>query len=231
MAAMAAESPPSTRLGTKDELRLRFGVSSATVSEALRLVQSQGLVRMQTGPGGGVFTAEPTGKLLLSNLLLGFRGGIMAIRDVLDAREALEAAVGQHAAAHRSPRDLRDLRKLIAAMEHHLDDPERYLRLNWQLHRRIAESAGNEVLTGIYSSLVRFLEEELTQAMADGSFEAHRRENLMLHAELVEAIADKDAEKASSLAAHHAPATICEAVANVRSSNGTRQRGARHAAR
>ncbi len=225
LAALAEESPAATRLGTKTELRERFGVSSATLSESLRLLQSQGLVTLRTGPGGGVFSAEPSGRLLLSNLLVGFRGGIIAVRNVLESREALEPSVGAYAALRRTTADVRRLRKLLAAMRRHLDEPESYLRLNWQLHRAIAEATENDVLSGLYCSLVRFLEEELTQALAAASFVDHRKENLDLHAHLVDAIERRDEEAARRLAAHHAPASMLEQVdGSARRSAGRRSR-------
>jgi DNA-binding FadR family transcriptional regulator len=212
LAALAEQSPAATRLGTKEELRARFGVSSATMSESLRLLQSRGLVTLRTGPGGGVFAAEPSGRLLLSNLLVGFRGGIIAVRNVLESREALEPSIGQLAALRRTTADLRKLRKLLSSMRRHVDEPEPYLRLNWQLHRAIAEATGNDVLHGLYGSLVSFLEEELTQALAAASFVDHRKENLDLHVRLVDAIEQRDEQEASRLAAHHAPASMLEQV-------------------
>lgn len=208
VAAMVLEQPAATRLGTKDELRRQFKVSSATMSEALRLLQSRGIVSLRTGPGGGVFAAEPSGRLMLSNLLLGFRGGIMAASDVLEAREALEPAIGRSAAVRRSKTDLAEMRQMLAEMRRNLEDPEHYLRINWRLHRRIAESTNNEILAGIYCSLVRFLEDELTQAMAASSYERHRNANLALHTRLVDAIERQDAVRAARLAAHHAPTSI-----------------------
>ena len=45
------------RLGTKDDLRKRFGVAVATVNEAVRLLETRGLIEAQPGPGGGVFVS------------------------------------------------------------------------------------------------------------------------------------------------------------------------------
>ena len=38
------EREPGERLGTKEELRKRFGVAVATVNEAIRLLETRGLV-------------------------------------------------------------------------------------------------------------------------------------------------------------------------------------------
>jgi DNA-binding FadR family transcriptional regulator len=212
LAALAEGSPAATRLGTKADLRARFGVSSATMSESLRLLQARGLVTLRTGPNGGVFTAEPSGRLVLSNLIVGFRSGTLTVKNVLESREALEPAIGQLAARRRSIDDLNRLSEVLEAMERHLGEPAAYLRLNWQLHRVMAEATGNEVLSGLYSSLVRFLEDELTQALAAASFAEHRKENFELHARLVDAIRRSEETEASALAAHHAPASMLEQV-------------------
>ena len=222
LAALAEGSPAATRLGTKAELRAHFGVSSATMSESLRLLQARGLVTLRTGPSGGVFTAEPSGRLVLSNLLVGFRSGTLTVRNVLESREALEPAIGQLAARRRSIDDLNRLGEVLDAMQRHLGEPAAYLRLNWQLHRAIAEATGNEVLSGLYGSLVRFLEEELTQALAAASFAEHRKENFDLHARLVQAIRRREEAQASTLAAHHAPASMLEQVDGAPTANGAR---------
>src|SRR4051794_41964096 len=48
---------PGERLGTKEDLRRRFGVAVATVNEAVRLLEMRGLTEVRPGPGGGVFVA------------------------------------------------------------------------------------------------------------------------------------------------------------------------------
>ena len=50
------------RLGTKDDLRLRFNVAVATVNEAIKLLDARGLVEARPGPGGGVFVASPASR-------------------------------------------------------------------------------------------------------------------------------------------------------------------------
>src|ERR1700750_2176299 len=55
LAALSAAAEPGSRLGTKEELRVRCGVSVGTFNEALRLVQARGLVTVRAGRGGGGF--------------------------------------------------------------------------------------------------------------------------------------------------------------------------------
>src|SRR6478609_12186507 len=48
---------PGERLGTKDDIRQRFGVAVATINEAVRLLEMRGLIEARPGPGGGLFVA------------------------------------------------------------------------------------------------------------------------------------------------------------------------------
>src|ERR671933_1664313 len=56
---------PGDRLGTKDDLRRRFRVAVATVNEAVRLLETRGLVEARPGPGGGVFVAASSARVAL----------------------------------------------------------------------------------------------------------------------------------------------------------------------
>src|SRR5436853_2965979 len=65
---VAEEFAPGDRLGTKDELRRRFGVAAATINEAVRLMDSRGLVSARPGPGGGVFVTDVSARSRLAQM-------------------------------------------------------------------------------------------------------------------------------------------------------------------
>jgi len=205
LTAELAGVPLGGRIGTKEELRQRFGVSLATLSQALRVLEGQGLVELRTGPGGGVFASRPTERLLVSNIAASFRHGTPTAEETMAVREVLEPLVASLAARNREPFDLSALQELLVRMEASLADPAEYLRANWQLHKRICEATANRALVVVYGALVNFLEAELEGARPAKTFLAQRRENLELHSRLVEAIAAGDVELAASLARHHAP--------------------------
>ena len=193
------------RLGTREELRRRFGVSLATMGQALRLLEGQGLVETRTGPGGGVFASRPGQELLVANLVLGFRHGTGTVEEALAVRAMLEPFVAREAARSRAPSDEEALRRALDVLERSVGDPVAYVRANWNLHRVIASACGNQVLRTLYVSVLHFVEEELVGARPGSGFPEEHEANFRLHAALVEAIIAGDAEGAAARAARHAP--------------------------
>ena len=72
--AIAEAAAPGDRLGSKEELRARCAVSVGTFNEALRIAQSRGVVLVRPGPGGGVFAAAQSPMVRLGNSVLALDG-------------------------------------------------------------------------------------------------------------------------------------------------------------
>jgi GntR family transcriptional regulator, transcriptional repressor for pyruvate dehydrogenase complex len=171
--------PPGERLGTKEELRQRFGVAVATVNEAVRLLETRGLIEARPGPGGGVFVARSSVRAALKRDGLDGSWGTAAFGDCLAVRDGLEPLVCHEAARHHTDEDIRALEKILAGMERHVDEPAACLELNWALHRRIAKLCRNAPLHSIYLTLIDFLEGgldlgELRDFDGEAEVEAHR---------------------------------------------------------
>lgn len=188
------------RLATEEELRgVLWGVACHH--------QSGAAVGVSSSCAAGrvaVFSAQPPERLLVANMALGFRHDTATVDECLTVRDALEPHVTYSAARHRNEDDIAALRGIVERMGQLLHDAEGYRRANWESHRRVADASGNRVLAVVYSALVKFLEAELAAALPARSFLGRRRDNLAIHAQLVDAIAVGDATRASALAAHHA---------------------------
>src|SRR3954470_9067409 len=72
---------PGDRIGTKGDLRARFGVAVATVNEAVRMLEIRGLIQARPGPGGGVFVTDASTRAALNQLILGFRWQTASLGD------------------------------------------------------------------------------------------------------------------------------------------------------
>jgi len=198
---------PGDRLGTKDELKERFGVAVATVNEAIRLLQARGLVAVRPGPRGGVFAREPSPFVRLGHQVLALKPGGAQAADCLQVRDALDPAVVADAVRHCSAADAAELRERLQRMRVARDDPTAFQRANWDLHRRIAEISPNSILRNLYASMLDVVSSELATVIPDADFGARTDELLSLHHELVDAITAGDQELAASAARRHGTLT------------------------
>src|SRR3954468_23518085 len=105
---------PGDRLRTKDDLRHRFGVAVATVNEAVRLLETRGLIEARPGPGGGVFVAASSVRAALRRGGVAAAWGAAGIEHGLAVRIGLEALFCREAPRHRTAADVRELRALVA---------------------------------------------------------------------------------------------------------------------
>jgi len=173
------------RLGTKDDVRQRFRVAVATVNEAVKLLETRGLVEARPGPGGGVFVAGPEARMRNGPMFVGFEWAGASMADYHEVRRALEPVIYRHAAQHRTGADVRALRSILASMSAHLDQPGAYARYHTALHRRIARMSRNAPLRSIYVTLLDFFENDLATAGPPGPVHPG---NVDVHRQLVDAI-------------------------------------------
>jgi DNA-binding FadR family transcriptional regulator len=159
------------RLGTKQDLRRRFGVAVATINEAVRLLEIRGLIHARPGPGGGVFVADSSTRVALNQMILGFNWHNASRGDYLEVLRALEPLLFRDAARYRTGADGRALEMAVERMERATADPEEYLRLSCSLRRRIAKISRNAPLHSVYLTLIDFLEDGVAE-LAAGGFDA-----------------------------------------------------------
>lgn len=186
------------RLGTKDELRRRFGVAPATLNEAIKLLDTRGLVEARSGPGGGVFVASPAARMRQGPLIMGFEWVRATAAEYRQVRSALEPLVYQEAARHCRPAQVRALHAAVDRMESHRHDLRAYLRDNTAFHRSVASMVTNVPLRSIYVTLLDFLENAVVQ-----SDQPVAAENIEVHRELTEAIGAGDGPQLEAAIDHH----------------------------
>jgi len=155
---------PGDRLQPERELATTLGVGRSSVREALRVLEVMGLIRTATGSGptaGAIVTATPNGGLAqLLRLQVAAQG--FPVGDVYETRLLLEEwTVGE--LAGRPEVDLADARVALRAMSAPSLTPDEFLALDTQFHMRLAEAAGNAVVSatmaGLRTSIERYVRE------------------------------------------------------------------------
>lgn len=199
---IADEREPGERLGTKEDLRKRFGVAVATVNEAVRLLEMRGMIEARPGPGGGVFVARPAARVAFNHAVLGFKSGSTTYAECLELRDALEPLIDSHAARYHRVSDIREMNRIVKNMEAVKDDPAAFFKCNWALHRRIAALCRNSPLRSMYLALIDFLEYSVDRA----EFARFDGEGMVaVHRDLVRAIDSGERTELEAAIEAHAP--------------------------
>ena len=197
---VTATLSPGQRIGTKDDLRQRFGVAVATINEAVRLMEMRGLVVARPGPGGGVFVTNPSARASFSQLILGFDWGQATLADCNEVRDALEPLICRHAARDHKDSDIRALSKIIDRMESNMDDSDRYFEGNWEFHRRLAAVCRNAPLKSIYLLIADFLQ----SGLGDLEYDVIEPERIAVHRALLAAIDEGEGPELEKAMRRHA---------------------------
>ncbi|QDO88118.1 FadR family transcriptional regulator [Ornithinimicrobium ciconiae] len=201
LSARCAEVPANTRLGTKKELQVETGVAAATLNEALRMLQSQGLLTLKTGPNGGVFTAEPDPLVSIGQALVRVRGSSQ-VAEVLPLRDALDPLTVREAARHRTAADLRMLKGKMTHMKDVLEDDLEFAKAVWDFHRGICSVGRNEILKSVSLGLLEIIVRS-TDAVVGKTME-QKLQRIALHQALYDAIESQDPEECDRAShAHH----------------------------
>lgn len=139
---------PGSILPSDSELAQRYGVGRASVREALRILESLGVLRLKTGPGGGPIVTATDGRTFARVATLFFQLQGATVEDVLQARIALEPIISRLAAANpdQSKRELLSqvVEQLEAGAKHDL--PSAQVSHGLDFHHVLASLSANPVL-------------------------------------------------------------------------------------
>lgn len=186
---------PGAMLPPEGEMLSQYGVARGTLREALRFLESQGIITIKPGPGGGPVVTDPDPRYLAGTLALILQVTRAPYRTVLEARQIIEPALAARAAQVITPEQGAQLRASVAAMGAALDDEGAFLAENDRFHALIAGVADNELFEHLMASLSWIMDG--TAVGVD--YPRGPRENVMeRHRAIAEAIAAGDAVTAEA---------------------------------
>ena len=208
---LLGEFPEGTALPTERDLVVQTQMSRATVREALRILEVQGLIRIRTGRAGGAFVQRPDDESVADSVALVIRGRRIRMASLLETREAIEPACAQLAARYRTDADLQRLDKANEAIS--VDEPlADFLQANVNWHVAVAIASHNELLTGFMMALSRAIYSSTdTEGFIDSDV---RQTTIRAHWGITEAIRAQDPDTALRRMSKHVHA-YAEAVQEV----------------
>lgn len=210
--AIAEAANPGDRLGSREDLRACCEVSVGTFNEALRIAQSRGVITVRPGPGGGVFAAAQSPMVRLGNSVLALDADQTTVAEAVRIRDALEPLLIEDALWHASPADIAEMREILATMAAAVerDDPTGFTRANWSLHARIAAVSPHAMLRSLYVNLLDQIESHTLEVLpvSGQPVPGYMAERHTLHIAIVDALDDRDRDRALHLIGEHNTSTV-----------------------
>lgn len=193
---------PGASLAPERTLVEQTGLSRATVREALRILETEGLVVSRPGRNGGARVQPINDNGVAKAVHFLIRGRRLQGATLRETREILEAATARLAAERRTATDLEDIAKISARLEAAIDDLPRLAEENARWHIAVAQAGHNPLLTAFMKSIAAAIshpgggaERELPREGRVALMKAHRR--------VVEAIQARDADAAERRMLRH----------------------------
>jgi GntR family transcriptional regulator, transcriptional repressor for pyruvate dehydrogenase complex len=192
---------PGDRLPAERDLCERFGVSRVTVREALRMLESSGLVEIRVGARGGAFVTVPTTEHVGDGLTDMLTLSVLTAADVTEVRLLLEVGIIPLVIERATEEDLTALEQICQRSRDAIKAGEYSLDLSAEFHARVAQSTHNPALVMLVESfrgpILMSLQEARDTAPEMGVLGTDE------HEAFTEAVRRRDTEQATHIMREH----------------------------
>jgi GntR family transcriptional repressor for pyruvate dehydrogenase complex len=188
---------PGDPLPTERELSESYRVGRSSVREALRMLESRGLIRSS---GSGAFSVAEYGNVLSRSLhfLLALEGATLL--ELYEVRKVMEVEAAGLAAGRRTDEDLAHMAAAIDDMEGGLSAQDRYIGADLRFHLAVAQATRNRMVLRMMDAVRDLLHRALASIyLIPGS----PQRSIMQHRGILAAIAAGDAEAARERMREH----------------------------
>jgi GntR family transcriptional repressor for pyruvate dehydrogenase complex len=140
------------------EMARRFEVGQPSIREALKKLETMGVVRIRHG--AGVFVTRSEEVLVLASPDYAGTVTKKLLLDLIGARIPIESQSVADAVRNATPEQLVELRRILAEAGQNLGDDEILNAVNMEFHRKIAEASGNSVTAQLLNVLHELFTDE-----------------------------------------------------------------------
>jgi GntR family transcriptional regulator, transcriptional repressor for pyruvate dehydrogenase complex len=196
---------PGDRLPPETDLARSLGVSRPTVREALKVLESQNVLRSSTGPTGGTFVEAIDGagvaEYLTDSISLLLDVDELTLEELWDAREVTDVPAAELAAARRTERDVFVIERTVE-----MDELKEGVAIisDISFHRAVAEASKNRMLSlfagSIHMTLRRLAERYI---IPEAVLPEVKRISQQQHRLICQAISDQDGALAAARMREH----------------------------
>lgn len=194
-------------LPSENDLGERFDVSRVTVREAVKVLQTRGMVRVESGRGSFV---QPLARWTSLSAVLAATsadGDSSAAEQLIELRRIFETGAAALAAQRAQPDEVEAIAADLETMRtaHASDDLVSFVAADLSFHDRILAASRNPFLTVMFAPLTEVLSERRAQT---SRVRVIQQNAITEHAHVLEALRSGDPETARRSMDHHMQQTL-----------------------
>lgn len=152
-AILAGDLAPGDALPSELKLKELFATGRGTIREALRVLEQKGLIEIRQGAAGGAIVRQPDPSALSSSLDLLLRHQRVAMDELAEFRQDLEARVTELVARRASERDIDGLAAILDEARElargGVPNWHAFLDADQRFHVELARLTGNAVYLAV----------------------------------------------------------------------------------
>jgi GntR family transcriptional repressor for pyruvate dehydrogenase complex len=179
------------------EIMQQYAVGRSSVREALRMLESRGLIESH---GNGAFVVAEPRNPFTDGLGMLLADGQTGLQQLFEVRRLLEGEIAGLAAERRSAAQLTRLHASIQAMSAGLDSEDSYITADIDFHLILAEATGNRFVV----HLMHAVRDQLRAAFGTVfHVPGSPASSVAEHRAIAEAVASRSGERARDLMNEH----------------------------
>ena len=146
---VTGELPIGEQLPAEEELTQEFGIARTTLREALRVLESEGLIKIRRGRGGGPVVTRPTVGTLSKGLAVTLQLDGTTVGHLDEARQLLEPRLAGKLALDHTVEDIRALEEIVHFAEEAAAQGDRkmFVKAAARMHQAILYRSGNPAIS------------------------------------------------------------------------------------
>jgi GntR family transcriptional repressor for pyruvate dehydrogenase complex len=188
---------PGDALPPEREVMQQYAVGRSSVREALRMLESRGLIENR---GSGAFVVAEPRNPFSDGLGMLLADGQTDLQQLFEVRRLLEGEIAGLAAERRTDAQLARLDASIAAMDAGLDSEDSYITADIDFHLILAEATGNRFV----AHLMHAVRDQLRAAFGTVfHVPGSPARSVAEHREILEAVTTRSPERARELMNEH----------------------------
>jgi GntR family transcriptional regulator, transcriptional repressor for pyruvate dehydrogenase complex len=202
---ISGEFQEDSLMPSERQLCESFAVSRTVVREAIKTLESRGLIRIERGRG--TIVQEPQFGPLTEGLRMLIRRRGHLLDDLLEVRKVLEVHMVMRAAERRTETNIKNMERFLEEVRKSPTKPQGYVNADLEFHMEIARATQNPVLLVLLEPVSDLLIESRQLSYSGPKFTKLRAQQ---HEEILACIRRRDGKGAEAAMKKHLDDTECD---------------------